>query len=102
MSFLCFLGREIEKERIETSVGKIWALRINSIVVCIIGILLLCFSRQLGTITKCNVFVLMLFVVIASLYGSITSWFYYPWLQLPISYGLEWMTLNITLESFSW
>ena len=98
--FFCLICREIEEEKLETSVGKIWALRINSIFVCIIrdlcrvyyyfvciiGIIILCFSRQLSTITNCNIFALAIVVVIASLYGSITSWIYNPWLQLPISY----------------
>lgn len=84
--FFCLICREIEEEKLETSVGKIWALRINSIFVCIIGIIILCFSRQLSTITNCNIFALAIVVVIASLYGSITSWIYNPWLQVTVSY----------------
>ena len=69
----------------EKKVGIVWAVRINAVIVTIIGLAMLLASRLLEVTVGASAIVLFLTVIVLGIYTTVSSCVYISWLQLPIS-----------------
>ena len=69
----------------EKQVGVVWAVRINAVIVTIIGLAMLMASRLLEVAIGAKAVPLFTTVLVLGVYAIVSSCFYIAWLQLPIS-----------------
>lgn len=78
----------------EKKIGTIWAVRINAVIVTIIGIAMLLASRLLEVTVGTSAILLFVTVIVLGVYTVVSSCLYISWLQIPISSHLVCETLD--------
>lgn len=69
----------------EKKIGTVWAVRINAVIVTVVGFAMLMASRLLQVAAGSKAVVLFAVVIVLGIYAAVSSCFYISWLQLPIS-----------------
>lgn len=69
----------------EKKVGTVWVVRINAVIVTIVGLVMLMASRLLQVAVSSKAVVLFAVVIVLGMYAAVSSCFYISWLQFPIS-----------------